>query len=75
MFAIYTVGVTEVLIKGLPEQTRISTVDAGGGMQGSSLWGNSLALHSLLKESKTHKRQLLKEKLFFLELVNSLFIL
>lgn len=33
-------------------------------MWGFGLWVNSLALHSWLEQSKTNKRQLLKEKLF-----------
>lgn len=52
------------VIKGLPEQIKNPNVNAGGGTWGFGLWVNSLALHSWLKQSKTNKRQLLKEKLF-----------
>ena len=53
-----------MLIKGLPEQIKNPNVNAGGGVWCFSLWINNLALHSWLEESKTHKRQLLKENSF-----------
>lgn len=64
-----------MLIKGLPEQIKNPTVNSGGGGQGFSLWVKSLPLCSLLEKSKPDKRWLLKEKLFFLEPANSLFVL
>ena len=76
MFGVHTVGVGEVLIKGLPEQIKNPNVSAGGGTWGFGLWVNSLALHSWLKQSKTNKKTAFKGKALLVEeLVNSLFVL
>lgn len=53
-----------MLIKGLPEQIKTPIVNAGGGMEGSNFWVNSLALYSLLEESKLHKTAFKGKTLF-----------